>query len=61
MLSPIRLHLCGCMEPCNLLIDKECVRNPNLFDIICTHNQLIHIRLKYLFMNLNLLLYTATK
>ena len=33
----------GLMEQCNLLIDKECVRNPNELDILGTNNQLVQV------------------
>ena len=36
----------GLVEQGNLLVDKECVRNPNLFDVVCSHDQLVNIRLK---------------
>ena len=34
------------MEPCHLLIDKECVWDPDLFDVVCTNNQLVNIGLR---------------
>ena len=34
------------MKPCHLFIDKECVGNPDLLDVICSNNQLVNIRLK---------------
>ena len=39
-------YLRGRMKSRHLLINKECVRNPNLFDVVCSHDQLVNIRLK---------------
>ena len=39
------LYLSSCMEPGNLLIDKECVWYPDLPDIISSNHQLSNLGL----------------
>ena len=44
--------LCGGVELGHLLVDEECVRDPDLLDVVCPHHQLPHLSLGHGIINI---------
>ena len=42
----------GGVELGHLLVDEECVRDPDLLDVVSTHHQLAHLRLGHGLINI---------